>query len=220
MSVKLGEIVPNFSADSTDGPMEFHSWLGGSWGILFSHPADYTPVCTTELGRVQALSNEFRKRGIKLAALSCDSTESHRGWINDILAYNNLTEFSYPIIADPDRDIATLYGMLDPDEKDAAGIPLTARAVFIVGPDKRLKLSILYPATTGRNFDEIIRVIDSLQLTATKKVATPVDWKQGGSCMVVPSVKQEEVAGLFPKGVKVHQVPSGKVYLRTTPQPE
>jgi 1-Cys peroxiredoxin 6 len=137
-----------------------------------------------------------------------------------VRAYNNLTEFSYPIIADPDRDIATLYGMLDPDEKDAAGIPLTARAVFIVGPDKRLKLSILYPATTGRNFDEIIRVIDSLQLTATKKVATPVDWKQGGSCMVVPSVKQEEVAGLFPKGVKVHQVPSGKVYLRTTPQPE
>jgi len=220
MSVKLGEIVPNFSADSTDGPMEFHAWLGGSWGILFSHPADYTPVCTTELGRVQALSHEFRKRGVKLAALSCDSTESHRGWINDILAYNNLTEFSYPIIADPDRDIATLYGMLDPDEKDAAGIPLTARAVFIVGPDKRLKLSILYPATTGRNFDEIIRVIDSLQLTATKKVATPVDWKQGGSCMVVPSVKQEDVAGLFPKGVKVHQVPSGKVYLRTTPQPE
>jgi len=220
MSVKLGEIVPNFSADSTDGPFEFHSWLGGSWGILFSHPADYTPVCTTELGRVQSQAHEFRKRGVKLAALSCDSTESHRGWINDILAYNNLNEFSYPIIADPNRDIATLYGMLDPDEKDAAGIPLTARAVFIVGPDKRLKLSILYPATTGRNFDEILRVIDSLQLTATKKVATPVDWKQGGSCMVVPSVKQEDVAGLFPKGVKVHNVPSGKVYLRTTPQPE
>jgi len=220
MSVKLGEVVPNFSADSTQGSFNFHNWLEGSWGILFSHPADYTPVCTTELGRVQALSQEFTKRGVKLAALSCDSTESHNGWIKDILAYNNLTQFSYPIIADPNRDIATLYGMLDPDEKDAAGIPLTCRAVFIVGPDKRLKLSILYPATTGRNFDEIIRVIDSLQLTATKKVATPVDWKNGGSCMVVPSVKSHEIGTLFPKGVKIHQVPSGKEYLRTTAQPE
>jgi len=220
MSVKLGEVVPNFSADSTQGSFNFHTWLEGSWGILFSHPADYTPVCTTELGRVQALSQEFKKRGVKLAALSCDSTESHNGWIKDILAYNNLTEFSYPIIADPNRDIATLYGMLDPDEKDGAGIPLTCRAVFIVGPDKRLKLSILYPATTGRNFDEIIRVIDSLQLTATKKVATPVDWKNGGSCMVVPSVKSNEIGSLFPKGVKIHQVPSGKEYLRTTAQPE
>jgi 1-Cys peroxiredoxin 6 len=220
MSVKLGDIVPNFSADSTQGHFDFHSWLSGSWGILFSHPADYTPVCTTELGRVQALAGEFAKRGVKLAALSCDSTESHHGWIKDILAYNNLKEFSYPIIADPNREVAKLYGMLDPDEVDKTGIPLTCRAVFIVGPDKRLKLSILYPATTGRNFDEIIRVIDSLQLTATKKVATPVDWKNGGSCMVVPSVKQEDVAGLFPKGVKVHNVPSGKVYLRTTPQPE
>jgi len=213
-------VVPNFSADSTQGSFNFHTWLEGSWGILFSHPADYTPVCTTELGRVQALSQEFKKRGVKLAALSCDSTESHNGWIKDILAYNNLNEFSYPIIADPNRDIATLYGMLDPDEKDGAGIPLTCRAVFIVGPDKRLKLSILYPATTGRNFDEIIRVIDSLQLTATKKVATPVDWKNGGSCMVVPSVKSNEIGSLFPKGVKIHQVPSGKEYLRTTAQPE
>lgn len=220
MAVRLGEVVPNFSADSTQGHFDFHSWLEGSWGILFSHPADYTPVCTTELGRVQALAGEFAKRGVKLAALSCDSTESHHGWIKDILAYNNLNEFSYPIIADPNRDVAKLYGMLDPDEVDKSGIPLTCRAVFIVGPDKRLKLSILYPATTGRNFDEIIRVIDSLQLTATKKVATPVDWKNGGSCMVVPSVKQEDVAGLFPKGVQVHKVPSGKVYLRTTPQPE
>merc|ERR1712098_716867 len=198
--------------DTSIGNIDFHGWLGDSWGILFSHPADYTPVCTTELGRVQALSKEFSKRGVKLIALSCDTAESHRGWIKDIL--------SYPNIADPNRDVATLYGMMDPDEKDAAGLPLTCRAVFIIGPDKRLKLSLLYPATTGRNFDEIIRVVDSLQLTATRKVATPVDWKQGGSCMVVPSVKQEEVASLFPKGVQVHQVPSGKVYLRTTPQPE
>merc|ERR1711915_950278 len=167
-----------------------------------------------------ALSKEFSKRGVKLIALSCDTAESHRGWIKDILSYNNLAEFSYPIIADPNRDVATLYGMMDPDEKDAAGLPLTCRAVFIIGPDKRLKLSLLYPATTGRNFDEIIRVVDSLQLTATKKVATPVDWKQGGACMVVPSVKPEEVAGLFPKGVTVHDVPSGKGYIRTTPQPE
>jgi len=200
--------------------MDFHTWLEGSWGILFSHPADYTPVCTTELGRVQALSKEFGSRGVKLVALSCDSTESHHGWIKDILAYNNLTEFSYPIIADPERDVATLYGMMDPDEKDSAGLPLTCRAVFIIGPDKRLKLSLLYPATTGRNFDEILRVVDSLQLTATRKVATPVDWKQGGSVMVVPGVKQEQTGELFPKGVTVHSVPSGKVYLRTTPQPE
>jgi len=157
---------------------------------------------------------------VKLVALSCDSTESHEGWIKDILAYNNLNEFSYPIIADPERDVATLYGMMDPDEKDSAGLPLTCRAVFIIGPDKRLKLSLLYPATTGRNFDEILRVVDSLQLTATRKVATPVDWKQGGSVMVVPGVKQEQTGQLFPKGVTVHSVPSGKVYLRTTPQPE
>merc|ERR1719319_526145 len=168
---------------------------------------------------VQKLSDlgEFEKRGVKLIALSCESTESHHGWIKDILAYNNLENFTYPIIADPGRDVATLYGMMDPDEKDAKGLPLTARAVFVIGPGKKLKLSILYPATTGRNFEEIIRVIDSLQLTATKKVATPVDWKQGGSCMVVPGVKQEDAAGLFPKGVTVHEVPSGKVYIRTTP---
>merc|ERR1711915_212263 len=198
------------TADSTIGSIDFHTWLGDSWAILFPHPADFTPVCTTELGRVQALHQEFANRGVKLIALSCDSVEAH----------NNLTEFSYPIIADPKRDVAEMYGMMDPEEKDSAGIALTARAVFIIGPDKKLKLSLLYPATTGRNFDEIIRVVDSLQLTATRKVATPVDWKQGGSCMVVPSVKQEEVASLFPKGVQVHQVPSGKVYLRTTPQPE
>jgi len=218
--LKLGDIVPNFQADTSDGAMDFHNWLGNSWGILFSHPADYTPVCTTELGRVQALSQEFASRGVKLAALSCDSAESHRGWIKDILAYNNLDEFSYPIIADPGRNIATLYGMMDPDEKDAQGLPLTCRAVFVIGPDRRLKLSLLYPATTGRNFDEIIRVVDSLQLTATRKVATPADWRNGGSCMVVPGVKKDEVSALFPKGIKVHKVPSGKEYLRTTPQPE
>jgi len=217
---RLGDVVPNFTADTTQGEITFHDWVGEGWAILFSHPADYTPVCTTELGRVQQLSEEFGKRGVKLIALSCDTTESHHGWIKDILDYNKLDKFSYPIIADPNRDVATLYGMMDPDEKDSAGLPLTCRAVFVIGPGKKLKLSILYPATTGRNFDEILRVVDSLQLTATKKVATPVDWKQGGSVMVVPGVKQEDAAGLFPKGVTVHEVPSGKVYIRTTPQPE
>merc|ERR1712109_9176 len=220
MAVRLGDIVPNFDADTTEGTINFHEWLGGSWAILFSHPADYTPVCTTELGRVQKLIPEFKKRGFKLAALSCDDVESHKGWIEDIKAYNKLDSFDYPIIADPNRHIANLYGMMDPDEIDAKGIPLTARAVFVVGPDKKLKLSILYPATTGRNFDEVLRVIDSLQLTAVKKVATPADWQNGGSCMVVPGVKPEEVAGLFPKGITIHDVPSGKQYLRTTPQPE
>merc|ERR1712193_277316 len=220
MSVKLGDVVPNFDADTTEGSINFHEWIGNSWAILFSHPADYTPVCTTELGRVQKLIPEFKKRGFKLAALSCDDVESHKGWIEDIKAYNKLDRFDYPIIADPNRHIANLYGMMDPDEIDAKGIPLTARAVFVVGPDKKLKLSILYPATTGRNFDEVLRVIDSLQLTAIKKVATPADWQNGGSCMVVPGVKPEEVAGLFPKGITIHDVPSGKQYLRTTPQPE
>merc|ERR550519_3241067 len=208
--LKLGDVVPNFSSDTTHGNIDFHSWIQDSWAILFSHPADYTPVCTTELGRVQMLSNDFAKRGVKLIALSCDEVDSHNGWIKDIIAYNNLTTgFSYPIIADPSREVAKKYGMMDPDEKDAAGIPLTCRAVFVIGPDKRLKLSLLYPATTGRNFDEILRVVDSLQLTATRKVATPVDWKQGGSVMVVPGVKQEQTGQLFPKGVTVHSVPSG-----------
>jgi len=219
-TLKLGDVVPNFKSDTTKGRIDFHQWIGDGWAILFSHPADYTPVCTTELGRVQKLCGEFCKRGVKLIALSCDTTESHQGWIKDILAFNKLTSFDYPIIADPSRDVATLYGMMDPDEKDSKGMPLTCRSVFVIGPGKKLKLSILYPATTGRNFDEILRVIDSLQLTATRKVATPVDWKQGGQCMVVPSVKQEEIHSIFPNGVTTHIVPSGKAYLRTTPQPE
>jgi len=218
-ALQLGDVVPNFTADTTEGNIDFHRWLGDGWAILFSHPADYTPVCTTELGRVEKLQGEFSKRGVKLIALSCDSTESHRGWIKDILAFNNISSFSYPIISDPKRDVASLYGMLDPVAKDDAGIPLTCRAVFVIA-DKKLKLSLLYPATTGRNFSEIIRVLDSLQLTAEKKVATPADWQQGGQCMVVPSVKQEEACSIFPAGVTTHVVPSGKHYLRTTPQPK
>lgn len=217
--VNLGEVFPNFTANSTGGVIKLHSYLGDSWGVLFSHPADYTPVCTTELGRVAVLAPEFEKRNCKLMAISTDSVEDHNGWIEDIKAFNKLEgEFPYPIIADQDRDLAVTLGMIDPDEKNSAGMPLTCRAVFIIGPDKKLKLSILYPATTGRNFDEILRVIDSLQLTAQKKVATPADWKQGSHCMVIPSISPDEAKTLFPEH-EVHNMPSGKVYLRTTPQP-
>merc|ERR1719233_1641165 len=163
---------------------------------------------------------EFSKRNVKMIALSCNSVSDHAGWCEDIKAFGQLAEVSYPIIEDPSRDLAVKFGMLDPEEKDAAGLPLTARAVFIVGPDKKLKLSILYPATTGRNFDELLRVIDSLQLTAYKKVATPVDWKEGTDCMVLPSISDEEAEKNFPKGFRKVDLPSGKGYLRFTPQPE
>jgi len=209
--------MPNFKAETNEGEMFFHDFVGDSWAILFSHPADFTPVCTTELGKAHLLSDEFKKRGVKMVALSCDGAESHRRWIKDILSYTSTEgeKFSYAIICDEDRAIAKKLGMIDPDEKDAAGMPLTARAVFIVGPDKKLKLSLLYPATTGRNFDEILRVIDSLQLTVVKKVATPVNWKQGDEAMVIPSLKQEEVSKLFPS-VRSVDLPSGKNYMRFT----
>lgn len=219
MGINLGEIFPNFKAETTIGEIEFHDFLGDSWGILFSHPADYTPVCTTELSMAAKLQDEFKKRGVKMIALSCDSVEDHKGWIEDITEYEKC-EVHYPIIADKNRDLAVKFGMLDPDEKTKEGLPLTARCVFIIGPDKKLKLSILYPATTGRNFDELLRVVDSLQLTANKKVATPANWKSGEKCMVLPSVKKEDEAKLFPKGVETKAVKSGKGYLRFTPQPE
>ncbi|KAK8377404.1 hypothetical protein O3P69_013793 [Scylla paramamosain] len=218
--INLGDVFPNFSADSTEGPIKLHSYLGDKWGIIFSHPSDYTPVCTTELGTVAKMMPEFTKRNVKVMAISCDTVEDHLGWIKDVQAYNNLTgDFPYPIIADPDRDLAVTLGMIDPDEKTASGMPLTCRAVFIVGPDKKLKLSILYPATTGRNFNEILRVIDSLQLTADKKVATPSGWCNGDNCMVLPSIPADEAKKMFPEH-KVVQVPSGKEYIRTTPQPQ
>ncbi|KAK6194450.1 hypothetical protein SNE40_000083 [Patella caerulea] len=219
--VNLGDIFPNFDADTTSGRINFHEWLGNDWAILFSHPADYTPVCTTELGRVVKLIPEFKKRNVKLIALSCDDVNSHNGWAKDVLRFagDNSGTLPYPIIADTDRSLAVQLGMVDPDERDAAGMPLTCRAVFIIGPGKKLKLSLLYPATTGRNFDEILRVVDSLQLTATHKVATPVDWRPGQKCMVVPSVSKEDAAQLFPKGVETVEVPSGKGYLRFTPAP-
>lgn len=221
MSVLLGKQFPNFQCESTVGSIDLHKYIEGSWAILFSHPADYTPVCTTELGKAAALAPEFAKRGVKMLGFSIDSVESHHGWIKDIDNYNNLNcgdSFPYPLLAGT-RKLANDLGMLDPDEVDGKGMPLTARCVFIIGPDKNLKLLLLYPASTGRNFDEILRVIDSLQLTSNMKVATPVDWKSGGECMVLPGLTNEQAKEKFPKGFKIVDVPSGKPYIRVTPDP-
>ena len=211
----------DFSAETTAGPMKWHEYIGGSWAVLFSHPADFTPVCTTELGSVASLKEEFDKRGVKVAALSCNDTESHNAWVKDIehLDFSGKKSVTYPIISDPKREIAVLYGMLDPEEKDAEGLPMTCRAVFITKPDKTLALSILYPATTGRNFKEVLRAIDSLQLTANHSVATPADWTSGKDCMVVPSLSDEEATAKFAKGFTKLSVPSGKGYLRVTSDP-
>ncbi|XP_002127186.2 peroxiredoxin-6-like [Ciona intestinalis] len=219
MGVNLGQVFPNIDCKTTKGDYKLHDFINESWAILFSHPADYTPVCTTELGTAAQLKPEFDARSVRMIGLSIDSVDSHHGWIKDIQSYAGLKgDFPYPIIAGT-RQTAADLGMLDPDEVDATGMPLTARCVFIIGPDKKLKLSLLYPATTGRNFNEIIRVIDSLQLTATKKVATPANWKSGEDCMVVPSLSDAEAKTLFPKGFKVTEVPSKKSYIRLTPDP-
>lgn len=217
--LNLGDQFPDFSAETTEGSINFHEWLGDLWGILFSHPADYTPVCTTELARVAQLVPEFKKRNCKLIALSIDTVESHKGWIEDIKSYGKLQDFPYPIIADHKRELAVRLNMLDKDEINKEGIPLTCRAVFVVDANKKLRLSLLYPATTGRNFCEILRVIDSMQLTDKCKVATPADWKQGESCMVLPTIPETDIPNLFPKGVERVEVPSGKMYLRKTPEP-
>jgi 1-Cys peroxiredoxin 6 len=217
--LKLGDTFPDFTADSSEGEIQWHKYIDGSWAILFSHPADYTPVCTTELGAVAKFLPEFAKRGVKVAAISHNDVESHKGWIQDIEAYTPGAKVGYPIIADPEKDLATKLGSLDPDEKDAKGLPANARAVWVIGPDKKLKLSILYPATTGRNFEEVLRVIDSLQLTANHSVATPVNWKHGEKVIIVPSLSDEAAKEKFPKGFETFDVPSGKKYIRTTPQP-
>ncbi|CAF1232322.1 unnamed protein product [Rotaria sp. Silwood1] len=219
MSLKLGDEFPNFTLKTTIGDIQLHNWLGDKWGILFSHPADYTPVCTTELSRAAKLSPEFAKRNTKLIGLSCDGLENHHGWIKDLLAYDkkeqSSCEFPFPIIDDNDRKLAKQLGMIDPAEFDSKGLPLTARAVFFIGPDKKVKASLLYPATTGRNFDEILRLLDSLQLSARLPIATPVDWKVGEKVMVPPNVKDEDVAKNFPQGVEVRKdLPSGKGYIR------
>lgn len=218
MPLNLGDTVPNFEADTTAGKIQFHDFIGDSWAILFSHPSDYTPVCTTELGQVQKLIPEFQARGVKVIALSCDSVADHLGWIEDVKGYNGLSSFDYPIIADPTRELANLFGMIDA-KLGMSGMPVTCRAVFIFGPDKKMKLQILYPASTGRNFAEILRVVDSLQLTANYSVATPANWTQGERCMVVPSLSDEAAAEKFPKGFDKASLPSGKGYIRLTPQP-
>ncbi|MEE9258460.1 MAG: peroxiredoxin [Nitrospinaceae bacterium] len=210
MAIRLGDTAPDFTAETSEGTVEFHKWLGDGWGILFSHPKDYTPVCTTELGRVANLKSEFEKRNVKVLALSVDPVDSHKGWIKDINETQNCT-VNYPIVADPERKIATMYDMIHPNALDN----LTVRTVFVIGPDKKVKLSLTYPASTGRNFDEILRVIDSLQLTANYQVATPVDWKHGDDCVVVPAIKTEDFPAKFPKGFK-----EIKPYLRMTPQPD
>ncbi len=209
MAIRLGDEAPDFTAATTSGPIEFHNWLGEGWGVLMSHPADYTPVCTTELGRVANLKSEFDSRGVKVLAVSVDPVDSHEGWIKDINETQN-ADVQFPLIADPDRKVATLYDMIHPNADNT----LTVRTVFVIGPDKKVKLSITYPASTGRNFDEILRVIDSLQLTANYQVATPVDWKHGEDCVVVPAIKTEDIPAKFPKGFR-----EIKPYLRTTPQP-
>ncbi|XP_023941442.1 peroxiredoxin-6 [Bicyclus anynana] len=219
----LGDLFPNFTANTTEGEIDFHGWLGDSWGILFSHPSDFTPVCTTELAKVMHLMPEFAKRNVKVIGLSCDSVSSHVEWCADIKSYAGFSDdkvFPYPIIEDKNRIIANKLGMVDKDELDAAGIPLTARAVYVIDPNKKFRLSLLYPATTGRNFDEILRILDSLQLTDKAKVATPANWKMGDDCMVLPTVPEDQVAKIFPQGVNVLTLPSGKNYLRKTSCPK
>ncbi|RFS13645.1 peroxiredoxin [Emticicia sp. C21] len=209
MSLRLGDIAPDFTAETTQGTIHFHEWLGNSWGLLFSHPADFTPVCTTELGKTALLKGEFEKRGVKVIAVSVDDLDSHNRWVPDIQEVNGV-EVNFPIIADGDRNVATLYDMIHPNASEKA----TVRSVFVIGPDKKIKLTLTYPASTGRNFQEILRVIDSLQLTANYQVATPADWKDGDDTIVVPAVSTEDAINKFPKGVNVV-----KPYLRYTPQP-
>lgn len=209
MTVQLGDTAPDFTQDSTEGPISLHAYLGDSWGVLFSHPADFTPVCTTELGAVARLKGEFDKRNVKVLGLSVDPLDSHKAWAKDI-AETQGCALNFPLIADKDRTVSNLYGMIHPNANDT----LTVRSVFIIGPDKKVKLTLTYPASTGRNFDEILRVIDSLQLTAKHKVATPANWNRGDDCIIVPAVTNEQAKTLFPGGFT-----EVKPYLRTVKQP-
>jgi alkyl hydroperoxide reductase subunit AhpC len=209
MSLRLGDIAPDFSAETTQGPINFHEWIGNSWVLLFSHPADFTPVCTTELGKTALLNGEFTKRGVKAIAISVDDLASHNKWIPDIEEVNNV-QVNFPIIADPEKKVALLYDMIHPNASEKA----TVRSVFIIGPDKKIKLTLTYPASTGRNFTEILRVIDSLQLTANYQVATPADWVNGEDVIITPAVTNEDAVTKFPKGFT-----TVKPYLRKTPQP-
>jgi alkyl hydroperoxide reductase subunit AhpC len=210
MTLRLGDLAPDFTQESSAGTIHFHDWLGSSWGVLFSHPKDFTPVCTTELGYTAKLKDEFRKRNVKVLAVSVDDVDSHKRWIGDINETQNCT-VDFPILADPDRKVADLYGMIHPNASDT----LTVRSVFFIDPKKKIRALITYPASTGRNFDEIVRVIDSLQLTDSHSVATPVNWKDGDDVIIVPSITDPEIIKQkFPKGYKAL-----RPYLRVTPQP-
>ncbi|TGL55505.1 peroxiredoxin [Leptospira kemamanensis] len=209
MALRLGDEAPNFQAETSEGKIDFHEYLGQSWGILFSHPKDYTPVCTTELGYVSKIKPEFEKRNVKVIALSVDPVDSHKGWISDINETQGTT-VNYPIIADADKKVSNLYDMIHPNASETT----TVRSVFVIGPDKKVKLTLTYPASTGRNFDELLRVIDSLQLTSQFSVATPANWKDGEDTIIVPSVSDEDAKKKFPKGFRTI-----KPYLRYTPQP-
>jgi len=209
MALRLGDTVPDFTAESTEGPIRFHEWIGDKWAVLFSHPKDFTPVCTTELGYVAKVKPEFEKRGVKIIGLSVDPMKDHEGWIKDINETQKTT-VNFPMIADPDRKVSVLYDMIHPNASEN----FTVRSVFVIGPDKKVKLTLTYPASTGRNFDELLRVIDSLQLTANYQVATPVNWKAGEDCIIVPAVPDADVPKKFPKGSRTI-----KPYLRYTPQP-
>lgn len=210
MALRLGDAAPNFKAETTEGEIDFYEYLGSGWGILFSHPADYTPVCTTELGKTALLNEEFAKRNVKVMAVSVDPLDKHEGWVKDINETQHCN-VNFPIVADENRNVATLYDMIHPNASATA----TVRSLFVIGPDKAVKLMITYPASTGRNFVEVLRVVDSLQLTANHSVATPADWKHGEDVIVVPAVSTEDAIKKFPKGVKVV-----KPYLRYTPQPD
>ena len=209
MTVHLGDTAPDFTQESTEGSISLHEFLGSSWGVLFSHPADFTPVCTTELGTVARLKPEFDKRNVKVLGLSVDPLSDHEAWSKDIEETQG-TALNFPLLADADRSVSELYGMIPPSAENN----LTVRSVFIIGPDKKIKLTLTYPASTGRNFDELLRVIDSLQLTAEHKLATPADWKNGDDCIIAPSVSNEEASVLFPNGFN-----EVKPYLRTTSDP-
>jgi len=208
-NIRLGDEAPNFTAETTEGKLDLYEYLGDGWGVLFSHPKDYTPVCTTELGAVAKLKDEFAKRNTKVLAVSVDPIESHKGWVNDINETQSTT-VNFPIIADPDRTVSDLYGMIHPNASDT----MTVRSVFIIGPDKKVKLTLTYPQSTGRNFQEILRVLDSLQLTAGYSVSTPADWKDGEDVIIAPAISDEDAKTKFPKGFKTL-----KPYLRFTPQP-
>ncbi len=209
MAIRLGDTAPDFKADTTEGPIQFHDWIGDGWGVLFSHPKDFTPVCTTELGEVAKLKSEFDKRNVKVVGLSVDKVGDHKKWSEDIKETQGVA-VNFPLIDDANRKVSDLYDMIHPEADDT----MTVRSVFVIGPDKKVKLTITYPASTGRNFDEILRVIDSLQLTATHQVATPVNWRPGDDVIIVPTVSDDEARKKFPAGFKTL-----KPYLRITPQP-